>query len=352
MRQKPSARSLGAVLVLALMVLTLPSCSAILNSDPNLRWWVFSHFGAGKICPEMIKTSVPIRLQDPNAPSTGRFFPMTCTCTVNDASRTIVVSVSGTGYGFVSPAKRVGFSLSATAEYRPDFVIAGKDLYLWARMSRIVDGPRFQTAYIENPIVEVVSNVGNLSNSLGNNVVSGVMAKGFTVIRNDDNPDNPDFALGIYNPPQKPFHPFQAAINNRFTFANEITDIEANQRDYLGPFEITGSNKAFFFTAQVSGPPIDVIIVNKQTGDMWRDSYQTGKPLGPPPGPVFAQNPVMPGFSDARRYNLPAGQYYVVIDNTTVAGVVGPTGTSILGPLGLGAGAGRARVSYIAQLGE
>ncbi len=44
----------------------------------------------------------------------------------------MTVNLSGTGYGYVMPAKRVGFSLTVSVEYRPDFVIAGDDIYVWA----------------------------------------------------------------------------------------------------------------------------------------------------------------------------------------------------------------------------
>lgn len=352
---------IGASLALVALVVALSGCAGIINNDPDLRWFIFSKFGASQICPEMIKTSVPIRLQD-RAPSTGRFFPQQCNCAVDDTRRVITVSVSGTGYGYVLPAKRVGFALSATVEYRPDFVIAGKDLYLWAKVNRMVDGPRFHTGFVENPILDVMGNMppfGGMANNIGNQVVSSALTRGFTVIRNDDNPKNPDFTLGILYPPMKPNHPFRAASTNRFTFANDTVDVEANQRDYLGPFEVVKAGQAIFLSTQVQGPPIDVLIVNKLTGDVWRDHYQTGKPLGPPPGPVLAGNPVMPGMVDTRRHNLPPGLYYVVIDNTAAAGTMSPAapgllsaGPGLLSPLGLSSGGSLARVSYIAQLGE
>lgn len=68
-----------------------------------LRWKLFALFGAPKICPEMLKRSVAIRLQN-GAPSMGRFFPMTCSYSVDDDKETVTVNVGGTGYGYLLPA--------------------------------------------------------------------------------------------------------------------------------------------------------------------------------------------------------------------------------------------------------
>ena len=96
-----------------------------------------------------------------------------------------------------------------------------------------------------------------------------------------------------------------------------------NERDFLGPFEITANaNKGLYMTMSVQGPAIDVMIVSKDVGDVWRDAYQTGKPMSPPPGPVVAGAPLQPGPQDVKRYSLPVGSYYVVVDNTASAGLV------------------------------
>jgi hypothetical protein len=122
--------------------------------------------------------------------------------------------------------------------------------------------------------------------------------------------------------------------------------VQGGQRDYLGPFEITSSGQALYLTMSLSGPPVDVMIVDRMTGDAWREQYQTGKPLGPPPGIVLGGAPLQPGGAQNSRYALPPGSYYVVIDNTAFAGTVAPTG-SFFGALG---GGTTASVSYVAQL--
>lgn len=347
-----SASTRAAALALALAAPHLSGCAAILNNNRDLRWFAFSHFGAGKVCPEMLKTSVPIRLQD-RAPAVGRFFPMTCNVTVNEQSRSIVVSLGGTGYGYMTPAKRIGFSVNASVEYAPDFRMVGDEVYVHAKVRRIVDGPHFQTGYIENPVMDLMGNVppfGSIGNFLGNQAVTSTLTQGFTVIHGDR---GDDFSLGLIYPPQRPAHPFTVRSSERFTFANETTDVQPGQLDFLGPFEVTKPGQAIFLSTTVQGPQVNLVVVGKPVGDAWRDNYQTGKPMGPPPGPVLYSAPVVPGAPDTRRYDLPPGFYYVVVDNAVPGSA--PSGPfpgllNPLNPLGLSGGNGLARVSYVAQL--
>lgn len=348
----PSRSPRRAALALALIVVSLsfagcPCISGPVNASPALRWFLFSNFGASKICPEMLKSGVSLRLQE-RSPAIGRFFPMQCNFEVNDSAQTVTVHIAGTGYGYMAPAKRVGFSLTASVEYRPDFQMAGDDVYVWGRLNRLVQGPNFQLGYVENPVVDVMANVppfGGIANFLGNQVVTGGLSQGFTVVYNEDT--GKDFTLGILFPPTKPHHPFEVKDNERYTFANEVIEVNANQRDYLGPFEVAEAGQGLYMTMSVEGGPVDVMIVDKATGDVWRDAYQTGKPLGPPPGPVQAGGPLQPGQAQNQKFTLRPGLYYVVIDNTAAAGSVSPA-SSFLNPFGTPP----VRVSYLAQVGD
>ena len=336
-------------MVLAISFAGCPCLGAVTDASPGLRWWLFSNFGAQKICPEMLKRGVSLRLQD-RAPAIGRFFPMQCSYQVDDARQTVTVHFAGTGYGYMLPAKRIGFSATGSIEYRADFQIAGDDVYVWGKLNRIVQGPNFQLGYVESPLLDAATAftpLGSLANFFGNQIVAGELTRGFTVVHNADKGN--DFALGLLFPPQKPHHPFDVSESERFTFANETVDVETQQRDYLRPFEVTDSGQPLYLQISVTGTPVDVMIVNKPVGDLWRDAYQTGKPLGPPPGPVLAGGPLNPGPIETRRYPLPPGIYYVVIDNTSAAGLVSPPGPSLFNPLGGGLAA---RVSYVAQVGD
>jgi hypothetical protein len=335
--------AVGAI-SLSFSVAGCPCLESVVNPSPALQWWLFSNFGASRMCPEMLKQGVPLRLQD-RQPTIGRFFPSSCSYTVDDGRRTVAVSFAGNGYGYMSPAKRIGFSVSGTIELRPGIQLAGDKAYVFGHFNRIINGPTFNVAYIENPVVDVAANlpgIGSMANLFGNQIVAGELTRGFTVVNTDK---GNDFALGILLPPQLPHHPYDTSASERFTFMNETVDIHQNQRDYLGPFEVPEAGKSLFLSLSNQGPALDVMIVNRYTGDAWRDQYQRGMLAGPP-GPVIAGGPLGPNMSDTRRYGLAPGSYYVVIDNTAAAGLVNPP-ASIL-PLA----DAMSRLSYVAQLGE
>ena len=327
------------------MVASSTGCAAVVNSSPGLRWWLFSNFGAQRVCPEMVKTSVTLRLQD-RAPGIGRFFPSRCSYEVNNDTQTLTVTISGTGYAYLPTAKRTGFALSVAVEYRPDFMIAGSDLYVWGKFNRIMGQPNFQLGAVENKLLDVatvLTPLGSGANLLGNQIVAQFLARGFTVVDNSDS--GRLFSLGILQPPAKPFQPIDVSSDNAYTFANEQIDVYANQRDYLGPFEVANSDQSLQLKMNLVGSPVEYIVVTKATGDEWLDQYQRGLPLGPvpPPGGVSGA-PIMQGPS-THKLKLQPGVYYVVIDNTSAAGIVNPP-MSLPNPVFDAS----SRLSYVAQL--
>ena len=344
--KKTTARAALAVGAIAasFSVAGCPCLESVVNPSPALQWWLFSNFGASRTCPEMLKTGIPLRLQNGN-PAIGRFFPNQCSYMVDDSRRTLAVSFAGTGYGYMSPAKRIGFTVSGTIELRPSMQIAGDKVYVFGQFNRIINGPTFVVNYIENPVVDIAANfpgVGSVANLFGNQIVAGELTRGFTVVNSDK---GNDFALGILPPPQVPTHPFDTSASERYTFANETVEVHQNERDYLGPFEVPEAGKTLFLMFNNSGPALDVMVVNRATGDQWRDQYQRGM-LAPAPGPIVAGGPLNANMSDTRRYSLAPGSYYVVLDHTAAAGLVAPPAS--INPLA----DSMSRVSYIAQLGE
>jgi hypothetical protein len=340
-------RAILATLLAVLAVGSSANCASIVNASPGLRWWLFSNFGAQRVCPEMVKSSVTLRTQE-RAPGIGRFFPSQCSYNVNDDSQTLTVNVGGTGYAYLPSAKRIGFTLTVSVEYRPDFMIAGDDLYVWGKFNRIVNGPNFQLGYVENKVMDVataVTPLGTGANFLGNQVVASFLTRGFTVVDNSD--AGRLFGLGIINPPSKPFQPIQVTGDSAYTFANEQIDVYSNERDYLGPFEVADDDQYLQLKMNLVGSPMEMMVVTKATGDEWLDQYQKGFPLGPPPIPGPVSGSPIPVGPSAKRLKLKPGTYYVVIDNTSAAGMVNPP-FSIPNPLFDPA----SRLSYVAQLVE
>ncbi|MBK8251594.1 MAG: hypothetical protein IPK82_02870 [Polyangiaceae bacterium] len=345
-RQGSTARAAAAVGAIAasFSFAGCPCLESVVNPSPALQWWLFSNFGASRMCPEMLKQGLSLRLQE-RQPAIGRFFPSQCSYAVDDNRRTVAVSFSGTGYGYTTATKRVGFSVSGTIELRPGIQLAGDKAYVFGHFNRIIMGPTFQVGYIENPVVDIAANlpgIGSMANLFGNQVVAGELTRGFTVVNTDK---GNDFALGILMPPQMPHHPYDTSASERYTFANETVEVHQNQRDYLGPFEVPEAGKSLYLALSNQGPALDIMVVNRFTGDAWRDQYQRGM-LAAAPGPIVAGGPLNANMSETRRYALPPGSYYVVVDNTAAAGLVNPPASLL--PLG----DAMARVSYVAQLGE
>ncbi|MBI4705410.1 MAG: hypothetical protein HY744_30265 [Deltaproteobacteria bacterium] len=343
----PAALALS-VIALAAMVAGCPCIRVPVNASPALRWWLFSNFGAQRICPEMLKRGLPLRTQD-RAPAVGRFFPAQCGVDIDGDRQVVTVHFSGTGYAFTTLTRRVGFSCTASVEYRMDFWLGEEDIYVWGQVNRIVNGPSFRLGYVENPLADAATAatpLGTVANLFGNQIAAGELTRGFTVVRNEPRGDS--FALGVIQPPQRPITPFDVSGSESLTYANETVEVHGNARDYLGPFEIVDEDQRLQLKLYLEGPAVDVLVVDRRTGDAWREDYQTGRPLGPPPGPVWAGAPLVSGRGEQRAsYRLPVGQYYVVIDNTQYAGTMNPP-FQPLNPLS----DPMAKLSYVAQLGE
>lgn len=344
--RKPSRSSslLAACLVTGALT---SSCAPILNRDPNLRWWAFKTYGADRICPEILKTSVPLRFAGEMSPVTGRYFPATCSYSINEPSRTIVVNISGNGYAYLPTTKRTAFTLTTAAEYAFDFNLHSDGNWVWGKLNRIAGGPDFRITNSDNKILDIATAMtpaGPIANMIGSQVVSGFIARGFTVVETDE---GKEFSLGILPPGRRPFKPIQVDGDDSYTFANEMTDVRSNQQDFLGPFEVADDDQAILLRGNVVGPnAVDFVVVTKPLGDIWRMSYQAGNGATRPPGNPINTSMVMPG-PFTRKFPLKRGLYYVVVDNSSSVGQANPA-LSFPNPLADPA----VRMTYVAQLIE
>jgi hypothetical protein len=336
-------RLVGLLAVLVLGV-GCPCLRGPINASPGLRWWLFSNFGAQRACPEMLKKGASLKLS-PDGNTIGRFFPSRCQHEVHDERRSMTLHFGGTGYAWTPIAGRVGFSVDASVEYGFDFRMTEDAVYVWATNPRTVSGPEFKIGSVENKVVDWASKspVGYMMNTFGTQIVSSQLASGFTVVHTDR---GDDFTLGILMPPARPKHPFNAG-DDRFVFGNETTEIRNHQVDFLGPMEVADDDQALFLRVRVQGPPVDVMVIHRGTGDLWREGLQKGAPLAPPPQPPLFGFSVQPGIDVKKKVRLAAGQYYVVVDNSPVIGAVAPPWN----PLSV-VGGNLAIVSYLAELGD
>lgn len=339
----PLRARLLSVVYLCVLFVGCPCLREPVNASPELRWWLFSRFGVERLCPEMLKRSAPLRLA-PNPNVVGRFFPGGCQAVANDATQTVTLTFMGAGFAWTPIANRVAFSVSASVEYRMDFYLAEDAVYIWAKPARVVTQPDFKVTAVEYAVANWAAQgpAGYLFSAFGGQIVSGQLASGFTVVHTDE---GDEFALGQLHPPARPPRPFDTS-EERYTYANETSEVHSEQIDLVGPFAISNADQALFLRMSLTGPPVDVLVMHKGAGDLWRAGLQQGAPLGPPPQPPMASFTVQPG-SFQQRLPLAPAEYYLVIDNSSRAGSVNPPWS----PLG-NMGGNAATVSYALEVGD
>jgi hypothetical protein len=297
------------VLALAFAGVGCPCIRGPVNSSEAIRWWLFSQFGAQKICPEMTKKGVPLKM---GGATVGRFFPTQCNVQLSDPDRSMAVAIAGSGYAFLPMARRVGFTATARVEFRPDFRLESDATYVWGRFSRMIEGPTLRVTGVENGLVNLAfrTPLGDVATVLGQGIAQSEISRGFTVVRGDD---GDEFALGILTPPEKPSRAFIVG-NDHKLLGGDSVDIHASEREYLGPFEITDKGQGLFVKTRTTGAPLTALLVDRALGDAWRQPYENGQPLAGPPGPPIASGTIAPGDS-TQFFPLPPGLYYVVVEN-------------------------------------
>ena len=318
--QKPTSFSFLFVVALSLAFSAVgcPCLRGAVNSSDGLRWWLFSNFGASRVCPEMQKRGLPLKLAALGPNSVGRFFPQQCSTQVDDAQRTMAVTVSGTGYAMLPVTRRVGFYAAISVEYRPDFRMEEDATYVWGRFSRLLAPPDLRILGVENQLVNLATQtpLGDVGTLIGQGVVTGELARGFTVVHQDN---GDDFALGTINPPDKPARPFSPG-KNRVMLATDVAEIHSASREYLGPFAVDSGGAALYVKLHVAGAPLDFVVVDKQTGDLWLKPYEAGQPIGPPPAAPLSYG-LAPIGDSTRVVPVDPGLYYVVVENRAPAGI-------------------------------
>jgi hypothetical protein len=304
----------------------------VVNSTGNLslRRAILS-FGTNQICSEMLRRSVLLRLREED-PGTGRFFPTSCY--VQDMSnQNLFVQFGGYGYLWANLTKRVGFDASAGVEYEPDFRMDGSTMYVYFRQ-KSTPASKFTTRFVEQPTPAVVSALpvpvpggpisnAEMLNTFGPQLLKSELARGFTVIRESDG--TVQFGVGIVQKGERPQVPFTITPSGRMVLVNERTEVHQSQRDFVGPIEVKSKGQALYLTAAVDGAAgADVILVPKAIGDAWLQTYTTQAALTPPPAYPTLDDQVFAGMMWRRTVPLPAGLYYVVLDNSSAAGRTHP----------------------------
>ncbi|MBK9264761.1 MAG: hypothetical protein IPM54_33875 [Polyangiaceae bacterium] len=298
----------------------------VVNNPGNLslRRGIFG-FAQSQICTELKKRSVPLQLRQED-PATGRFFPNSCNTQQLDNSN-MFVQFGGYGYAWTNLTKRITFDANAAIEYQHDFLMHDSSMYVYFR-EKATTAVTFTTRLVEVPPQSPVVGLPGGSTQgfldlIGAEVLKKELAKGFTIIRDSDG--HIDFGVGIVEKGKRPTSPYTPADNGRLVLANERVEVHQNQRDYVGPFEVTGSKQALFLSVAIDGAQnVDVMVVHRGIGEAWLVSYTSQATLGQPPAPPVLDEPVTSGMVWRRTLPLPKGEYYVVFDNSPAAGRTAP----------------------------
>lgn len=312
-------------------------------SNRTLRRSIMS-FGLDQFCVQMISRNAPLKLS-PEEPVIGRFFPQHCVQRLLD-NGDLWVQFDGLGYAWTNLTKKVTFTSAATIQYSQDFRCADDNSIYAYFDTRFVSAPDFNVVQIENPMAKLAQDwFAPITGKIAQQLVSGKLAQGFTVIRADDG--STDFDLGHLPLGTRPAHPFNLHGSNRIAWESARTSVYVNERDFIGPITVEDSNRAIFMTMQLDGQPsVGVALVTKNEGDASLQLYIHYGPAGPLAFPPRFVDVVRYGAQYQRAVPVPPGMYYVVIDNTTLAG---PAAATPILPFGVDSAA---VVSYAIQIGD
>ena len=298
----------------------------VLNRPDNrsLRFALL-RYGLDQFCTQMQKSSAAIRTSD-ELPAIGRFYPQQCDVRLvqDDVQRQVVAQFGGFGWAWTNLTQRVGFEAGGLVQYEPDFVVDGGAMYVYFR-AQSVPQSHLDVKMVESQVASAALGAlpGDLTARIAKQVFDAELGRGFTAIRWDDG--SVDFQLGLLPKGQKPFHPYEVKGSGRVTLANERSEVQPNQRDFLGPFDVDGDGRALFLAMDVDGAAaVDVLVFPKAAGDPWLGAYVHVPQAGPPPWPPLLAETVPAEMPWRRTLPVAKGQYYVVIDHTATAGRAAP----------------------------
>jgi hypothetical protein len=297
-------------------------------------------YGLSQFCQQMTTRSAPLKLA-PDAPVIGRFFPQHCQQQVLD-NGDLWVQFDGQGYAFTTLSRKVTFSSAANIRYNQDFRCADDNSIYAYFDTRSISPPTFHVMTIEKPGANLLQGwITPYADNFGQQMLSGQLGQGFTVIQFDDG--NNDFDVGHLPLGHRPLHPFNIHGKDKVTVESLRTQVSGGERDFLGPIKVEGAGRAVYVSMQLDGQPaVNVMLMPKAQGDMALQAYLNYGPVGPLPAPAILTDVVRYGVQYQRAVPVPAGMYYVVIDNTT---------TAVQAALPFGT-ASAAVVNYAIQIGD
>lgn len=297
-------------------------------------------FGLDEFCKELTHRGAPLRLRD-DEPVAGRFFARSCNYQELE-SGDVFVQFAGVGYTWTNVTLRMGFEASGAIQYNQDFLMDGSTMYAYFQ-TRMIASKTFEVKMVEQGGV-VGPTIATLADKVAKDVVETQLQRGFTVIRDPDG--TVDFAVGLVDKGKRPVKPFEVHGNDRVTMMNERTNVPGNQLDFLGPFSVDSNNRALYLTLTIDGvPAVDVMVVDKSTGDQWLEQFVRSPGVSQPPMSPLMMDMVPIRAQWQKTVPVAKGHYYVVMDNSATVGNVAPPAVGGMVPPG-------ALVNVVVQVGD
>jgi hypothetical protein len=304
--------------------------AGVVNNPANksLRFDILK-FGLESFCTEMLRGGAPLKMSD-DEPVIGRFFAQSCQSQVLDdeSRKSFIVQYTGRGYAWTNLTGKIGFASGGLVEYAPDFQLHEGALYVYFR-PRMLDATQFQALVVESAVAKTGMAVAGVNaDAVGRKVVEGQLRRGFTVVRYSSDGET-DFGMGLIPVGEKPFKPFSIERTDKKVLINERTEVHSGQQDYIGALEVKDDDQALYFTMSIDGASaVDVFLVPKLTGESLLDTYIRNVGASPLSVAPLLDEAVPQGNVWKRFVNVPAGFYYVVVDNSAAAGRTAPPTTA------------------------
>lgn len=281
-------------------------------------------YGRGRACAEVQGRSLAIRPRD-DLPTVGRFLPLSCTSR-DQPDGDLYLQLGGRGYVWTTMSQRVGFEAWTGMAYDTDFQLDGSTMYVYFR-PRATAGSGFTTMVVENAQAAFFGGMARapngqkLTDAFGGQMLQSQIARGFTVIRAANG--SLEFGLGLIPPGAHPMTGLALADRDKVVLVNDRSELRSGQRDYV-PIEVPEGKQINVHVGVQGAAAIDVLVLPRAPGEAWLTAYATQAVTTPPPAAPLLDEPVSAGVVWKRTLAVPAGQHYLVLDNTTTAGRSAP----------------------------
>jgi hypothetical protein len=279
--------------------------------------------GLQEFCRQMLLRSTTLRMDnDLTTPSMGRFFPTECQKVELD-NGDINVRFFGIGYAHTNITRKVTFQMAGTVQYNQDFQVSDDcDIYAYFR-PRQIGGENFQIKKIEQQTAAYFNSMSNMGEAFGKNLLSTRLREGFTVIH--DREEHDAFSLGILSVGQKPEQVLRVSTEGRVPYENQRVEVHQNQREFIGPIEVRETGKALYLNAKLDGGvPLDVFVFTQAVANPALLQYIEVPQVQAIAGQPLLSDAIAAQMGYQKVLPVAPGLYYVVFDNSTLAGSTSP----------------------------